>query len=56
MAVIEIKTVYDQLTEYCDCLDVKETDVAELINLISVHTCWSEKGNLCGTFLQGDRQ
>lgn len=53
---VEINTVYDQLAEYCDCLDVKESDVTELISLISVHTCWADEDNLCGTFLKGERK
>lgn len=53
---VEINTVLDQLTEYCDCLDVKEADVNELINLISVQTCWSTKEDICGTFLKGERK
>lgn len=52
---VEIKTVVDQLTSYCDCLDVKESDVNELISLISVQTCWTKKENPCDTFLLGDR-
>ena len=49
-------TVYEQLAEYCDCLDVKESDVNELIGLISTHTCWADKANPCGTFLTGERK
>lgn len=58
-------TVYEQLTEYCDCL-VNETrdegkiptfdnrEVDELINLISTYTCWANSP--CETFLQGERK
>lgn len=57
MAVTEENiTVIDQLDSYCDCLDVKESDVFELINLISVQTCWTDKSSLCQTFLKGDRK
>lgn len=51
----EKMTVFKQLSDYCDCLKVKESDVNELINLISVKTCWASKGNICGTFLTGER-
>lgn len=47
-------TILGQLTEYCDCQDVKERDVNELINLISSFTCWSQ--NPCETFLQAERK
>lgn len=50
------KSVVEQLTEYCDCLDVKESDVNELITLISVKTCWTSRQDLCGTFLTGERK
>lgn len=52
----EITTITEQLTSYCECLEVKESDVNELINLISVQTCWTDKDNLCQTFLKGDRR
>lgn len=47
-------TPYEQLTEYCDCQDVDEKDVDELINLISVYTCWAQKP--CETFLETERK
>ena len=58
-------TVYEQLTEYCDCLVDETKDegivpkfdaraVDELIHLISTYTCWAEKP--CDTFLQGERK
>ena len=47
-------TVKKQLEEYCDCLDVEEKDVDELINLISSYTCW--KGKVCDTFLSAERR
>ena len=46
-------TPYEQLTEYCDCQDVTEKDVDELIHLISNYTCWAQ--NSCDTFLQNER-
>lgn len=49
-------TVLEQLTEYCDCLEVKESDVNELITLISLYTCWTKKENPCDTFLLGERK
>ena len=58
-------TVYEQLTEYCDCLvnesiddgrepkfDYREVD--ELIHLISTYTCWAQSP--CETFLQSERK
>lgn len=49
-------TIFDQLNEYCNCMDgeVKEADVDELINLISVYTCWANEP--CETFLKGERR
>lgn len=47
-------TVYEQLTEYCDCQDVETKDVDELINLISAYTCWAQKP--CETFLAAERK
>lgn len=49
-------TVLDQLKEYCDCIDVKDTDVDELIHLISVQTCWADGRKVCDTFLLSDRR
>lgn len=47
-------TVKEQLAEYCDCIEVEDKDVEELINLISVYTCWT--GEVCSTFLSGSRR
>lgn len=56
-------TVYEQLTEYCDCLvsgsvdDTPSIDaraIDELIHLISSYTCWMQKP--CDTFLQSERK
>ena len=46
--------IVEQLTEYCECVEVNEKDVDELINLISLYTCWTSKP--CETFLQNDRR
>ena len=50
----KVLTPLEQLTEYCDCLDVEERDVTELINLISTYTCWAQKP--CETFLLSERK
>lgn len=48
-------TVFEQLSEYCDCLkSVDERSVNELITLISGYTCWAQKP--CETFLTGERK
>lgn len=47
-------TPFEQLTEYCDCQDVDEKDVNELIDLISNYTCWTQ--NPCETFLSDVRR
>ena len=47
-------TPYEQLTEYCNCQDVNERDVDELINLISTYTCWAQSP--CETFLENERR
>lgn len=52
----EITTITEQLQNHCECLDVKESDVNELINLISVQTCWTDKTSMCQTFLTGERR
>lgn len=52
--MIEQSTVLSQLTAYCDCLDVEESDVNELIDLISSFTGWMQ--NTCETFMKSDRK
>lgn len=47
-------TIFEQLSEYCDCQEVKERDVDELINLISTFTCWAQSP--CETFLKSERR
>lgn len=54
-------TIYEQLSSYCNCSEVKEKDVDEVIALVSQLTCWnsgSEKyrGQTCNTFLNGSRR
>lgn len=48
--------IYDQLRNYCDCLadDVTDADIDELVSLISMYTCWTNKP--CDTFLMGERE
>ena len=47
--------VYDQLSEYCDCIkEFTESDVDELISLVSMATCWSQSP--CETFLVSERR
>lgn len=48
------KSVFDQLAEYCNCIDVEESDVNELIDLISMYTGWTTEP--CETFLTADRK
>lgn len=47
-------TLYDQLTEYCGCVEVKDTDVEELIITISSVTGWTRRP--CETLEVGDRK
>lgn len=47
--------IVDQLSEYCSCVkDAREEDIAELVNVISLATCWMQ--NPCETFLKGERK
>lgn len=46
--------IYEQLSDYCDCIDVQESDVDELINLVSMATCWTQRP--CETFLNSERR
>ena len=50
----KVLTPLEQLTEYCDCQDVTDKDVNELIDLISTYTCWAQ--HPCETFLQNERR
>lgn len=47
-------SIYEQLSEKCNCMTVKTTDVDELIQLISSLTCWQNKP--CETFLLSERR
>ena len=51
-------TIYEQLQNYCDCIELDDehlrTYVDEVVNLISIATCWTEKP--CDTFLFGERK
>lgn len=50
-----ITDIVEQLTEYCSCVqDVEEKDVQEIIDLVSMLTCWTN--NPCDTFLMGARK
>lgn len=50
-----ITGITDQLSEYCECVgDVEERDVEEIVNLISMYTCWTNEP--CDTFLLGERR
>lgn len=47
--------IVEQLTEYCNCMaEVRESDVMELVNLISLQTCWTKKP--CENFLLSERR
>lgn len=46
--------IVEQLTEYCSCIkDASEENIEELINIISMATCWMKEP--CDTFLAGQR-
>lgn len=46
--------VVEQLKEKCDCTEVNEKDVEEMINVVSMATCWMQEP--CETFLMSERQ
>lgn len=48
--------IYEQLKNACECIEdtFTEADVNELIDLISIATCWTQKP--CETFLRGPRK
>lgn len=47
--------IVDQLRAYCACVeDITEEDVAELIQVVSMATCWQRVQ--CETFLEGARR
>ena len=51
-------TVYEQLSAYCGCSTINESDVDELIYVLSQMTCWNSgsDGSFCNTFLNGARR
>lgn len=51
-----MEKIVEQLSEYCTCnqKDIEDRDVLELINLISMATCWTRQP--CETFLVDDRK
>ena len=50
-----IADIVEQLTEYCSCVGtVEESDVKEIIDLVSMYTCWTN--DPCDTFLLGARK
>ena len=49
--------ILEQLQDYCDCIDDRKIDeqtVNELINTISMYTCWAQEP--CETFLMSERR
>ncbi len=46
-------SIVEQLKSYCTCTDVSEELVAELVNVVSLATCWQRKP--CETFLKAER-
>ena len=48
-------SIYEQLTEYCGCVDVEEKYVEEMIHLVSMATGWGGE-NPCDTFLENTRR
>lgn len=51
-----ISTIFEQLKAECKCNseDIHEADVKELISLVSMATCWTQKP--CETFLLSERE
>lgn len=50
-------SIVEQLKAYCDCVeDITDEDVAELVNIISLATCWVVEPGDCKTFLTGARR
>lgn len=46
--------IIDQLKSYCDCVEVNDRDVEELVELVSMATCWMQSP--CETFLSAQRR
>lgn len=47
-------SIVEQLTSYCDCVNISEEDLAEMVNIVSAITCWRK--NDCETFLTAPRK
>lgn len=48
-------SIYEQLSEQCNCIKTfTESDIDELIGLISAYTCWTQSP--CETFLSSERK
>ena len=47
------REITDQILQVCNCPEVKERDLKELITLISQMTCW---GDGTDSFLLSDRE
>lgn len=55
--------IIEQLKDNCDCINEKdmksglvERSIGQLIQLISMLTCWTNRDETCATFLSTDRQ
>lgn len=46
--------ITEQLQEKCNCTEVNDADVEEMVNLVSMATCWTQKP--CETFLMSERR
>lgn len=56
-----MERIKNQLSEYCDCVEFDDRDVTELVNIVSMATCWNT-GNVrstldedCENFLLDER-
>lgn len=47
------ESIIEQLEDKCECTEVRDSDVDELINIVSMATCWTQEP--CETFLLSDR-
>ena len=48
-------TIYEQLREYCECVeDISDKDINELVDIVSVASCWCNSP--CETFLMSERK
>lgn len=59
MSTADYSVIVDQLVGYCDCVDVRHTDidkhVEELVHLVSQMCCWADEPP-CATFLLEERR